>query len=426
MRRCLALFAPLTLLFWNSFAQAQEPHVTITSNQDEVIVGQPFILRVEVLVPTFMPSAPVFPSFEVPGLIVRLPERSTQPVSRQVEGETWAGVTRTYRLYPMQAGVTDIPAQEMTIQYRDPASTDDLAVTVAVPATRIMAGVPEGARTLDPIILAQQVEITQTWEAAEGDLAVGDAVRRRLEIAVEGTSALFVPPLLEGADPLPPETSGDGDDLVATFRSYQQDAQVTETLERGVMSGTRIEEVSYIAQTGGVTSFPPLRLEWYNLDSQSVEEIELEGRQITVKAPMSLDPQTARRFAALSVLAVIVAFGLYRMIWPVVRQQIDRAKTAYAASVHAAHRRARRATRACDLSALIRALDARHVRGHVAAPDLHVAVLALTQAVYRDGASEKDVQRAWDRVRKTLRKDAPSWHAKGRELPDLPPLNPFT
>ncbi|WP_139792645.1 BatD family protein, partial [Pseudophaeobacter leonis] len=234
-------------------AYAQDPQISVSAEQDEVVVGQPFILRVEVLVPTFMPRAPVFPTFEMPGLIVRLPERSTSPISRRIKGETWAGVQRTYRIYPMQAGQTDIPPQLLSIVYKDPESNKDLSLEIEVPPTRIVAAVPAGARTLDPLILARGLEIEQSWQLQQGELAVGDAVVRRLEVSVNGASALFVPPLLQAAAPQASTTDPAGEDAtaLADFLTYPEDAQVTEHMERGVMSGTRIEQVSYIAQSGG-------------------------------------------------------------------------------------------------------------------------------------------------------------------------------
>ncbi|MEL6807130.1 MAG: hypothetical protein AAFO97_05065, partial [Pseudomonadota bacterium] len=258
-----------------SVASAQDPQIEVTSEQDEVTVGQPYMLRVKVLVPTFMPKPPIFPTFEVPGLIVRLPERSTSPVSERIEGETWAGVQRTYRIYPMQAGVTEIPEQQLSIVYKDTQTNEDVPLAVAVPSTTITATVPEGARALDPLILANGLSIEQTWQGGEEEMAVGDAIVRSLEISVSGASALFVPPLLDNdASQEPPAASAEDaktePESAAAFAPYPEDAVVTESMERGVMSGARTETVSYIAQSGGTAVFPDITLQWYNLASEEI------------------------------------------------------------------------------------------------------------------------------------------------------------
>lgn len=430
--RLLAVLACLIGVLAAPGARAQEPLITVTAEQDEVIVGQPYILRVEVLVPTFMPKAPVFPTFEMPGLIVRLPERSTSPVSRSIEGQTWAGVLRTYRIYPMQAGVTDIPAQELSIVYKDVETNEDVPLSVEVPATQIVATVPPGARTLDPLIVAQGLSIEQTWQLADTELAVGDAVVRQLEISVTGASALFVPAVLE--DAAPPDADPepvDDDPVVAGFLPYPEDARVTETLERGVMSGTRTEMVTYIAQSGGTATFPQITLSWYNLDTNEVEEIVLDGRTVTVAMPprvrTAADREKALRGALVLVLMVALVWAIHRWLWPIMRPRFDRIRATYDGSAYAAHRMAVSCATAHDLGGLVQALTLRAARGHPPSRALRDALQALTRAVYRDGKTAAGSAQQWQGVRQTLRQDRPGLRETGRDAngPSLAPLNPF-
>ena len=113
------------LLFLPVLALAQTgPQVTVTPPEGDIIVGQPVTLRITVLVPTWMPKPPVYPSIEVPDLLVRLPERATTPTSQKVEGETWSGTTRGYRLYPLARGTYEIPGQDMIVTWADPDTTN--------------------------------------------------------------------------------------------------------------------------------------------------------------------------------------------------------------------------------------------------------------------------------------------------------------
>lgn len=422
MSRVVAFIALWLLIFVGSVA-AQEPQVTVTSEQEEVIVGQPYIVRVEILVPTFMPQAPVFPTFEVPGLIVRLPERSTGPISKSIEGDTWSGVRRTYRIYPMQAGVTEVPAQSLSIVYKNTQTNEDVPLSVPVPAFEINAVVPEGARTLDPLVVAAGVEITQTWQVPEGEMAVGDAVVRRLEISVTGASALFVPPLLETPDP----PAGDAQ---ARFQPYPEDAQVTESFDRGIMSGTRTEQVSYIAQSGGPASFPELRLSWYNLDSEEIEEIVLPGQDVTVAMPPQVRAPLDRRQIAVTLGAVlgtlVVFLGGRRWFWPMLKPRFRQVRDWYQGTAHAAHRAAQAAARAQDLGALLTALERQRLRGVPPHDDVMRAVEALTRARFRDQAGAGDPSQAWQGVQGALRRHRPRLIPRRSQAPDLPPLNPFS
>lgn len=412
---------------------AQDPRITVTAEQEDVVVGQPYLLRIEVLVPTFMPSPPVFPTFETPGLIVRLPERSTSPISQRIDGDTWSGVRRTYRIYPARTGATEISAQQVSIVYKDTDTNEDVPLTVDVPAVTITATVPPGARALDPLIIAQEVTIEQTWQAEEGTLAVGDAVVRALEITVDGASALFVPPLLETALPRSdsPQPDQEGD-AVAPFLPYPEDSKVTENIERGGMSGTRHEQVSYIAQTGGGVVFPEITLRWYNIGSDQIEEIVLDGRSFDVAMPpverTPPDIATLLRWATCAVVLAGLIWVARKFLWPPVRAKFHAVQTRYAATAHAVHRDAVKCAKDRDLNGLLVALDERTRRGCPPGAALVAAINALTQKVYRDGADADDVTSDWHDIQKTLRAKAPHVFARhpSRDSGALPALNPFT
>lgn len=415
-------------------AYAQDPLITVTVEQEEVIVGQPYVLRLKVLVPTFMPKAPVFPSFEGPGLIVRLPERSTSPISERIEGATWAGVQRTYRIYPMRAGITEMPQQQLSLVYRDTESNKDVPFTIKLPARRITATVPLRAGALDPLLLANGLSIEQTWEMADEELAVGDVVIRRLEMSIAGASALFIPPLLDSASPQgPPEKPSDeGQPVsVAGFAPYPEDARVTESLERGVMSGKRTETVSYVAQSGGSAVFPPLMLEWYNLERNEVEEIVLPGRRVLVAQPMQrggrFDRQAVLRSVFILVAMAALGWVAFRGLRPIVRPRLQCLNDHYRASVFAAHRMVEKKAAAGDLNGVFLALEQRSARGNVPGEALEKAIEALGRALYRDGAAQDATAGHWRLIQKILRKErwALITSASPGSATKLPPLNPF-
>jgi len=378
---------------------AQAPKITISAEQEEVVVGQAFILRVKVLVPSFMPEPPIFPSFELPGLIVRLPERATSPVSERVDGETWSGVQRSYRIYPTRAGEITLPAQEITLVFKDVARNEDQRVTETVPPLSFTATVPEAARGLDPLLIAQEVKITQDWQVADGPLQVGDAVVRRLTSTVKGTSPLFLPPLLTPA--------AQGADEVPAFRAYPEDPRISEKFDRGVISGERVEQVSYLAQQGGMAELPGITLRWFNLESGTVDEIALDGLSVEIIFPPAPpEPMAWGRVLLVAIclaVAALIAFGLWRWLAPKTRAQFARLHQVYAATGHAAHRQARQAARARDLTALLAALERRTARGLPLDAAETTALRALTRARYRAGSSENAATAAWRDVEVALR-----------------------
>ena len=283
------------------------------------------------------------------------------------------------------------------------------------------------------MIVARGLSIDQNWQLTDAELAVGDAVVRQLEISITGASALFVPPLLDGAAPqVADPDSTDVEPAVAGFLSYPEDPVVTETMERGVMSGTRTEMVTYIAQSGGMATFPRITLNWYNLTTEQVEEIVLDGRKVSVAMPLRIrtaaDRQKTRLGALLLVLVVALIWAIRRSLWPVMRPGLDRIRGTYDGSAYGTHRLAIRRAAASDLGGLVQALELRATRGHSPSRPLHSAVEALNRAVYRDGKTGVEIAQEWQDVRQALRQDRPGFRDTGRNTdgPDLAPLNPFS
>ena len=137
----------------------QLPQLLIDFPETETMPGQPLTLRLTVLVPTFMPKPPVWPSFEAPNLLVRLPARATNPTSQRVGGETWAGVSRRYEIAPMVPGNVVLPAQEVVVTYRNPETGDSEQVRLMTGSIAFRAVVPEGAEGLDPFIAAADLKL---------------------------------------------------------------------------------------------------------------------------------------------------------------------------------------------------------------------------------------------------------------------------
>ena len=245
MRRALVL---LLLCLAAPSAALEEPRLTAELEAGETVVGQPLILRLKILVPTWMPSPPAFPTFEVPGVMVRLPERASGPVSETVEGETWSGIQRSYRLYPLGAGQIEIPGQTMTVTYADPDAPDPVTVDLPVAPVRFTATVPDAARGLDPLILATGFTLEETVSIPE-ELEVGGAVTRSLTARIEGTTPVLIPALLPPLDQ-------------AGLRAYPEEPKVAEEEDRGILSGTRTEAATYLATAEGSADLPEISFDW--------------------------------------------------------------------------------------------------------------------------------------------------------------------
>ena len=316
-----------TLLFSVFGALAEEgvnPIIRAELEADTAIPGQPVVLRLTVLVPTWMPKPPVLPTFDLPNLMVRLPARATTPVSERIGGETWSGISRGYRLYPLIPGRIDIPAQTIRLHYADPETRQPVTADLTTDAFVLAGVIPKEATGLDPFVAANDIAAKQTFTGDLEDLEPGDAVTRQIRVDINGASPMVVPPMLNGGP-------------IEGLSVYVKEPVIDEKSDRGVLSGTRIEAVTYVAQAGGRFAIPPVTLRWFDLDGGKIETVELDGFEITVRGPppATSEPWDWRGAIADWWPAVFGAAAFGFLLWrlrPLVRRWRERRRAAYRAS----------------------------------------------------------------------------------------------
>ncbi|MEM5584723.1 hypothetical protein WNZ15_19835 [Roseibium sp. AS2] len=412
------------------WAQAvPEPIVRTALESDTAIPGQPVIFRVTILVPTWMPTPPLFPDFEIPNVIVRLPSRATTAISESIKGETWSGVTRAYRLYPMIRGPFRIPADTIRITYADPATRQPIETQISTGAFEIRGELPPGGEALDPFLAAKSLSLVRTTEGSPEALNAGDALILTTTVTVSGVSPLFVPPLSSASE-------------IDGLAFYAKAPVLDETENRGNLTGTRTEVMTVVAENAGSYLIPAMSLSWYDLESGSVETETVAAIDLRV-AGVSLadEPGTedanawasiATWLAALVLVAVSAVCG-YRVFGHKIRDRLVNLASRFKATEHYSYFRFRRALRAQDYSLALRAgLDWKEKAGSgLSETDwtgFRKSVVDLGQALFdtrhRTGARERT--RRWAAVageagsiRRRLRASA-----KHTSVDNLAPLNP--
>ncbi|WP_170394185.1 BatD family protein [Ruegeria arenilitoris] len=409
MKRLLLLLLLLPSAVLSQGTTAVQPQVTVETPTEDVIVGQPAIVRIKVLVPTFMPSPPVFPSLEQENLLVRLPERASGPVSEPVNGETWSGVQRSYRIYPLLAGQISLGVTDMKVTFADPETNAPIQVSVPLSPIAINAVVPDGATNLNPLIIATGFELEQEVEGVT-EMQAGDAITRRLTARITGTSPILIPKLIpEYQEPL--------------LRPYPKDPRLTETEDRGILSGQRVEEVVYLAQDGGQAQLPPVSFQWFNLSTDAVENVEVPGVDLTLTAPRS-NPLTTDRMVEYALwlgLAAIVIWASLRWGAPRFRTWKDARHQAYSASPAFALAELQRALKAHDLSEAYSALETWKTRSSdpQGYRELEAQLARIGCARYASDTNQKTPD--WSAAISAMKELAETPQSQAQPLP---PLNP--
>ena len=393
------------------------PVLDVSFEQSETVPGQPLSLRLTVLVPTFMPEPPVWPSYEAPNLLVRLPEGSTGPTSKSVGGETWAGVTRHYRIAPMVPGRFELSPQSVVVTYADPDTNAPIEMTLETPPLAVTGVVPDGAEALDPFLAARGLELTREIEGEASTMVPGDSLVLAVTAEISGTSPMFLPELLPAVE-------------LPGVAVYADDPILAETEERGVIGGSRTERVTFVAEAGGGGTVPGVSLDWYNLETGAVETASVDGFEVSVEGPPAgragSPPWRAIMATVLGAgIALLLAAALARRLWPPLRRWAGARRAEWLASETHAYRELRRVVARRDHAALRPALDrwSERVAGEDPRrdPRLRSAMTSLGAARYGGEVTEpEDGWRALETVLPTLRRSR-SGH---RTAAALPPLNP--
>ncbi len=245
--------------------------------------GQPLRLRVTVLVPTWFVKPSIYPAFELPNAVIRLPSGSSFNITERIAGANWSGIVRDYVVYPQTAARYALSGESIEVSYADPATNEAVTEGVVVPDVTFAARIPAGAESLSPFLAGTSLTLEQSTSPSQGILQVGDAIERRVTARIEGTPAMFLPPLFDA-----PSIDG------ITF--YPRESQISDKpgARSGPIAGQREESALYVFQRGGIFELPEIELRWWNSKTQAVETTQLPAIILKVETAPGAKNQAGR------------------------------------------------------------------------------------------------------------------------------------
>jgi hypothetical protein len=406
-----------------------------------VVAGTEVKLIVDCLTTTWFTEAPNWPLFTVPGAIVNLPDEQAENLHELINGVSWYGVSRAYRVVPQTAGAFEIPSFPITVY---PGGTN-VPATLTTSALRLVATVPAGAEGMSVFFPTQKLSAKQTIEPSPDDLKAGGALTRTITQTAAGTESMLIPPV----------NFGDVDGL----KRYPKPSGTKNIMQdrAGLVAGERTDTVTYVVNRSGRFKLPPVTIEWWNTATQRREKIVLPAVSFSAAAasekplfdiPLdALSKGGAHRIIVIDrsralIACVLLAF-LLAMVWAYPRlsnryKQAKRALVAarnrYAEGERPAWRTLRAAASKGPLQQVIPALyrwmdkspDFKHparVDDLDPSTDPGLKELADTVATHYSGSPGAKLD--WNKVEGALRKAARRARKKRDEQSPLPPLNQY-
>ncbi len=333
--RCIGLFAILPAI--EVIAADAQPIVRLSLEENRITVGESVRMRLTLLVPTWQPSPPIYPSFEVPNGITRLPPDSSYPTTERIGGETWSGIVRSYQFYPLLAADYRLGGGTLRITWANPGK-EAFVADVPVPEVMLEARVPEGAVNLEPFLAGTELRFTRTVSGTTEVLQVGEALVVDYEASLDGMPALFLPELA-------PEMA------ISGVKRYADEP----VLDDGPPA-SRQERISLIPSRPGEFEVPGRRLAWWNTKTEEVVVTEVPALFVTVAGPPAeateTPPVPSRPLWPWAVAFLMLLTGAWLAL-PRLRQAMTARQTQRAAA-----RRAYEASEAWAFAALNAALNA--------------------------------------------------------------------
>jgi hypothetical protein len=407
-----------------------------------VVAGTEVKLVVDCLTTTWFTEAPNWPLFTVPGAIVNLPDEQAENLHEIIDGVSWYGVSRAYRVVPQTAGAFEIPSFAIKVY---PGGTNVPAASLVTPALKFVARVPAGAEGMTVFFPTQKLSATQTIAPSPDGLKVGGALTRTITQTATGTESMLIPPISFG-------------DL-AGLKRYPKPSGTKNIMQdrAGLISGERTDTVTYVVDRSGRFKLPPVTIEWWNTSTQRREKIVLPPVNFKAAAasekPLFAIPADAlskggahriividrsRALIALMTLAFVLA-----LVWAYPRlatrcklaqRALIAARNRYAEGEAPAWRVLRAAAHKGPLQRIIPALyrwmdkspDFKHpARLGDLDPSANPGLSELVDSVTTHYSDHPDVKLDWNKAEGALRGAARRARKKRNSQSPLPPLNQY-
>jgi hypothetical protein len=271
----------IALICARAAAAQSKPVIRATlQEKGNIIVGQAVHVAVEVLVPNYFAGAPQYPQLDIENAIVTLPEETPQHQSEQIGGESFAGMIRTYVIYPTHPGKFTLPPKEVVVNYAaQPGHPVEALLTL--PSVSFEAAVPPEAAGLDHFLPTTSLTMSQKFDRPLANLKTGDVVTRTVTIDAALLRAMLIPPTIFEA----PEG----------ISVYQKRPEVTDIkTDRGnFVKGRRVDSASYLIRRPGDFDLPAISIEWWDTQSRKVRTATLAAFHLHAEPSASVDSALA-------------------------------------------------------------------------------------------------------------------------------------
>jgi hypothetical protein len=235
--------------------------------------------------------------------------------NEEVGGDTYTTQTHELAVYPQRAGAIRLPPIGVRFASDGGIGKPPVPRQGATKEMTLTARMPPGAEGLSTVITTPKLTVREAWKPEAGKAKLGAAFTRTVTVRAADVPGMVLPPVRWEA----PEGVG----------VYPAPASVTDSSERGELTGQRVESVTYVCEKPGTYRLPGLTLAWWDSGQKQLRRERLAPRTIEVEAaPQPADsggPAPARKSYALAwwLGGAVILAGLGLVSW-LIRKPLGR------------------------------------------------------------------------------------------------------
>lgn len=265
-----SIFIALTFL-WAVSSYAQQKvnlFTTTTINKKEVMVGQPFKVKLSIYTTTWFTEGLNFEDFQLPNALMVKDGRAI-PNSLNIGKYQYSGVEQTYIVFPFAAGENVFPSLDLVVSTPDPGDFKGKKHTLHTKEKSIKVVPPPVGEDPKSWLVATSVRISDKWNKDLSKVKVGDVLKRTVRITAGNTLGPMIPvreyDSLNWAGVYPEHP---------TNSNYNKDNYI---------SGTQKQVITYLVQEAGEFEVPRITVHYYNPFTKKSKDISSKSKTITIE-----------------------------------------------------------------------------------------------------------------------------------------------
>lgn len=295
------LLLPLVLLLLPVPLAAQEmpgaanpPNIVVRQSADPAtgaVVGQRVALYVDVFFREAMPRPPRVSLPDVPGLQTFRFETQGLTERETIAGADYVGQRFEFALYARRGGAFELPPAVVTLFDRQGTETG----RAQGGSVHLEVSVPPGADLSQPVVATRRFTLSEQWAPEpKGPFKAGDAIVRTITRTADDVPGLAMRDLAFSA----PEG----------IRTYADPPDIDDHIDRGVVTGRRVDRVTYVFERGGGFVLPAVTQPWWDLSAGALRRGDAAGATLNVSAAPASG--SVRRMAGSGLFALMVGAAL--------------------------------------------------------------------------------------------------------------------